>query len=78
MAYDLAAPEPGRSAGTVVRYLLGVLLGIAALVVLFGQRGDLEAARHQFRHLDIGWVTAALLAEGTSRCGGGLRCPLGR
>jgi uncharacterized membrane protein YbhN (UPF0104 family) len=55
----------------MVCYVLGVLLGIAALVVLFGQRGDLEAARHQFRHLDIGWVTAAVLAEGTSLAGYG-------
>jgi uncharacterized protein (TIRG00374 family) len=69
VAYGLAAPEPGRSAGTVVRYLLGVLLGIAVLVVLFGQRGELTAAGHQFRHLDAGWVAAAVLAEGMSVAG---------
>ena len=66
VSYDLAAPPPGRSAGAVVRYVLGVLLGIAVLVLLLGKRGELEAARQQFRHLDIGWMAAAVLAEGTS------------
>jgi uncharacterized protein (TIRG00374 family) len=66
VAYDLAAPKPGRSAGTVVRYVLGVVLGIAVLVLLFGERGDLVAARHEFHHLAIGWIAAAVLAEGTS------------
>jgi putative heme transporter len=69
VAYGLAAPKPGRSAGTVVRYLLGVLLGIVVLVVLFGQRGELAAARHQLRHLDVRWLVAAVLAEGTSVAG---------
>jgi uncharacterized protein (TIRG00374 family) len=66
VAYDLAAREPGRSAGTMVRYVLGVLIGIAVLFVLFGERGDLMAARHVFRHLAVGWVAAAVLAEGAS------------
>jgi uncharacterized protein (TIRG00374 family) len=55
----------------MVRYVLGVLLGIAALVVLFGERGDLVAARHQFRHLAVGWLAVAVLAEGTSLSGFG-------
>jgi uncharacterized protein (TIRG00374 family) len=66
VAYDLAAPESGRSAGTIVRYVLGVLLGIVVLVLLFGKRGELVAARHQFGHLNPGWVAAAVAAEGTS------------
>jgi uncharacterized protein (TIRG00374 family) len=66
VSYDLAAPQPGRSAGAMVRYVLGVLLGIAVLVLLLGKRGELEAARQQFRHLDVGWMAAAVLAEGTS------------
>jgi uncharacterized protein (TIRG00374 family) len=66
VAYDLAAPKSGRSAGTMVRYVLGVLIGVAVLVVLFGERGDLVAARHEFRHLAVGWVAAAVLAEGAS------------
>jgi len=66
VAHELAAPKPGRSAGTIVRYVLGVLLGLAVLVVLFGERGDLVAARHKIGHLAIGWVAASVLAEGTS------------
>ncbi len=66
VSYDLAAPPPGRSAGAVARYVLGVLLGIAILVLLLGKRGELEAVRQQFGHLDAGWLAAAVLAEGTS------------
>lgn len=47
----------------VARYVLGVLLGIAVLVVLLGQRGDLAAAGRQFHHLDTGWVAVSVLAE---------------
>ena len=72
MAYDLAAPKPGRGAGTIARYVIGVALGVAVLVLLFGQRGDLVAARHEFQHLAVGWIVAAVLAEGTSLAGFGL------
>jgi len=72
VSYDLAAPEPGRRAGAMIRYVLGVLIGVVVLVVLFGQRGDLEAARHEFRHLDVGWMAASVLAEGASLAGFGL------
>ena len=50
----------------MVRYVLGVLIGVAVLVVLFGERGDLVAARHEFGHLAVGWLAAAVLAEGAS------------
>jgi uncharacterized protein (TIRG00374 family) len=72
VSYDLAAPPPGRSAGAVVRYVLGAALGIAVLVLLLGKRGELEAARQQLRHLDVGWMAAAVLAEGTSIAAYGL------
>ena len=72
MAYDLAAPKPGRGAGTIARYVIGVALGVAVLVILFGQRGDLVAARHEFHHLAAGWIVASVLAEGTSLAGFGL------
>ena len=72
MAYDLAAPKPGRGAGTIARYVIGVALGVAVLVILFGQRADLVAARHEFHHLAVGWIVASVLAEGTSLAGFGL------
>ncbi len=72
MAYDLAAPKEGRSAGAVVRYALGVAIGIGVLALLFGQRGELAAARHEAGHLDIAWMAAAVLAEGTSLTAFGL------
>src|SRR6202046_2294819 len=50
----------------MVRYVLGVLIGIAVLVVLFGERGDLVAARQEFGHLAVGWLAAGVLAEGAS------------
>jgi uncharacterized protein (TIRG00374 family) len=56
----------------MVRYVLGVLIGVAVLVVLFGERGDLVAARHEFGHLAVGWMVAAVLAEGASLSAFGL------
>jgi putative heme transporter len=50
----------------MVRYVLGVLIGVAVLVVLFGERADLVAARHEFGHLAVGWLAAAAAAEGAS------------
>ena len=50
----------------MVRYVLGIVIGVAVLVVLFGERGDLVAARHEFRHLAVGWMVAAVAAEGAS------------
>jgi uncharacterized protein (TIRG00374 family) len=72
VSYELTAPKPGRRAGATIRYVIGVLVGVVVLVVLFGQRGDLVAARHEFGHLDVGWMVASVLAEGTSLAGFGL------
>jgi putative heme transporter len=66
VTYDLAAPEPRRTAGTVIRYVLGLLVGAVVLILLFSRRGDLTAARHQLHHLDLGWTAAAVLAESAS------------
>ncbi len=46
-----------------VRYALGLLLGITVLVVLFSQRGNLRAAWHQLAHVNVLWVSCAVLAE---------------
>lgn len=72
MSYELAAPGRRRSAATVLRYVVGLLVGIVVLLVLFGKRGDLGAARHQFSHLDARWAVAAVLAESASLAGYGL------
>jgi hypothetical protein len=61
----------------MVRYVLGGLLGIAVLVVPFGERGDLVAARHVFRHLAAGWVAAAVLAEGARQWRPSVSCSTG-
>ncbi len=66
MSYEVAAPGARRTAGVVLRYVIGLLVGFAVLAVLVGKRGDLAAARHQFRHLDAGWAAAAVLAESAS------------
>ncbi len=66
MSYEVAAPRPRRAVVTVLRYLVGVLVGIVVVVLLFGKRGDLTAARHELGHLDVGWAGAAVLAESAS------------
>jgi putative heme transporter len=66
VTYDLAARQPPRTAGVVIRYLLGLLVGAVVLILLFSRRGDLTAARHQLHHLDLGWTAAAVLAESIS------------
>lgn len=66
MTYDLAAAKPRRTAGTMIRYLLGVLVGAVVLILLFSKRGDLTAARHQLVHAHLGWIAAAVLAQGIS------------
>ena len=66
MADELAAPRTGRNLKDVVRYLLGLLLGIVVLLLLFGKRAELVAAWHELSHVDVGWVLAAIGAEGLS------------
>jgi uncharacterized protein (TIRG00374 family) len=46
-----------------VRYALGLSLGIAALFVLFSQRGNLRAAWHQLTRVSIPWLLGAVIAE---------------
>jgi putative heme transporter len=63
VADELTTPEVRLSRKEVIRYVLGVALGIGVLLLLFGKRGELVAAWHQLRHADISWVAAAVLAE---------------
>ncbi len=80
MADDLAAAggqaEPsgaartctvaGRTLGQLVRYVLGVAIGIVVLVLLVGRRGELVAAARQIGDASLGWVAAAIGAESMS------------
>jgi uncharacterized protein (TIRG00374 family) len=56
----------GRTWLALVRYVLGVAVGIVVLWLLVGKRGELVAAWHQLGHADLDWVAAALLAEAGS------------
>jgi putative heme transporter len=66
MSSELAEPGTRRTAGMVLRYVAGLVVGFAVLAVLVGKRGDLAAARHQFGHFDAAWAAAAVLAESAS------------
>jgi len=50
----------------VLRYVLGVLIGFAILLLLFGKRGELVAAVRQLGSASPGWVAVAIAAEGLS------------
>ncbi len=47
----------------MIRYVLGVALGVGVLLLLLGKRGELVAASHQLRQADARWMAAAVLAE---------------
>jgi uncharacterized membrane protein YbhN (UPF0104 family) len=66
MPDEQAAPRARVSRKDVIRYLIGLLIGAVVLVVLFGKRGDLVAARHQLGHLDVRWLAAGIAAESAS------------
>ncbi|MFZ1063488.1 MAG: YbhN family protein [Acidimicrobiales bacterium] len=50
----------------LVRYFLGVALGVVVLVVLFAQRGDLRSALHELDFVEPWWVVGAVGAESGS------------
>ncbi len=56
----------GRTLGELLRYVLGVAIGIIVLVLLVGRRGELVAAARQIRDASPGWVAAAIGAESLS------------
>lgn len=66
MADEIAALESGRNLKEVIRYVLGVAVGILVLVLLFGRRGELVAAWRQLSHVSPGWVAGAAAAEAGS------------
>ena len=66
MADELAASGTGGNLKEVVRYVLGLGLGVLVLLLLFGKRAELVAAWHQLSHVDLGWIAAAIGAEAMS------------
>jgi putative heme transporter len=61
-----AAWKQARSFKDMVRYILGVIVGIVVLVLLFGKRAELLAATRQLGKADAGWLAAAVAAEAGS------------
>jgi hypothetical protein len=66
MADEVAVRGTSRSRTEIVRYLVGVAVGVVVLLLLFGKRGELRPAWHQISHASFGWVTAAIAVEALS------------
>ncbi len=71
MADEIAALESGRNLKEVIRYVLGIAIGMLVLFLLFGRRHELVAAWHQLSHVgagwkEAGWVVGAAAAEAAS------------
>jgi uncharacterized protein (TIRG00374 family) len=66
VAGELAAPGVRRPWQVAVRYLLGAAVGAGVVVLLLPKRSDLVAAWHQLGTGDLGWIAAAVGAEGLS------------
>lgn len=66
MADEIATRQTGRHARDVVRYLLGISVGIVVLLALYGRRTEFVAAWHQLSRVSVWWVAAAMTAETAS------------
>jgi uncharacterized protein (TIRG00374 family) len=66
MADEIAVRGSSHSRTEVVRYLIGVAVGIVVLLLLFGKRNELRPAWHQLSHANLGWVAIAIAAEALS------------
>lgn len=66
VAVEEATPGAGRTAKDVARYVLGLLIGAAVLLVLFGRRGQFVDSWHQLGRIDGRWALTAVAAEATS------------
>jgi len=62
----MAIPGAGRSLKVILRYIIGVALGIVVLLLLFGKRAEFTAAWHQLGEVAIGWLAAAAGGEAAS------------
>lgn len=66
MAEEIAIQPTGCNLREVLRYVIGIAIGLLVLVLLFGKRAELLSAAHQLRSADPAWVTAAVTSEATS------------
>ncbi|HEX9063485.1 MAG TPA: YbhN family protein [Streptosporangiaceae bacterium] len=66
MAEEIAIEPTGRNLREVLRYVIGVAIGLLVLVLLFGKRAELQAAAHQLGHADPVWIAAAVASESVS------------
>jgi len=66
VADELAASGVRRNRTETVRYVLGIAVGIVVLLLLFGKRSELVAARNELGHANVAWVAAAVGTEATS------------
>jgi uncharacterized protein (TIRG00374 family) len=55
----------------IIRYTVGVALGVFILLLLVGKRGELTGALHHVDHLDYAWESGAVAAEVLSIVGYG-------
>lgn len=58
-----ASPAARRTLGELLRYVLGLVIGLVVLALLFGRRGEFVAAVRQISAARPGWVVAAIGAE---------------
>jgi putative heme transporter len=63
VAEELAIPGTGRNVKEILRYVIGVALGIVVLLLLFDKRAEFTAAWHQLGRVTVGWLAAAAGAE---------------
>jgi uncharacterized protein (TIRG00374 family) len=65
-------PTPSRQRRTawlIVRYALGVGVGVLILTLLVGKRGEFTAALRHLDHLNLAWSLGAVVAEALSVVG---------
>ncbi len=66
MPEEPADPGSSRDLKAVLRYAVGIALGLLVLLLLVGKRSELAAARRHLTGASVGWVAAAIAAESLS------------
>ncbi len=66
MTDEIAVRGTSRSRKEIVRYLVGVAIGVIVLLLLLGKRTELRPAWHQIGQANLAWVAAAIVAQALS------------